>query len=614
MLWHTTLVRVYIIFLLVLSGNIQAQQPKIMIDIPEGPVPWTNLNFDSDSTQFQFAIVTDRTGGHRAGVFMDAINKLNLLHPEFVMSIGDLIEGYTTNPNQLDAQWEEFNTMIAKLKMPFFYVPGNHDLSNKVMSDKWLELYGRSYYSFIYQNVLFLCLNSEDNFRGSNRGSIDEKQFEFIRQTLAENPDVRWTLLFMHQPLWEQSDPKKWPEVEHLLEGRNYSVVVGHIHRYSKTDRQNAKYFVLATTGGGSALRGVNYGEFDEVVWVTMTKAGPVFVNLLLNGIWDENVHTPEFANRINELIQNYPVTIEPLFVKNTFKRDSSLIAIQNNSDFPLKIQIQIISNACMTTSWGQKNIAIEPHRSDQFILNIDNISLKKTSKSLPLKVLCQAIYEIPDRPALQLNREVNLSPQNFYPIASIKKQITIDGNLQEWHSLPFSTLKNGIVYADPFSHQNKSDGVINFAVGLFKDTIFVAAKIIDDEIETDLPHQLDQDAVTFTIDPTGLSTSANLGMAGSNDELTISASPVLTSEISLSGKYSNLIKAAFHKETDGYTIEMGIPCTIFDKYQQGNWQHFRLNAMVVDSDQNGHHKSKIFWQPDWNSKDNILGSGMFVK
>lgn len=57
--------------------------------------PWNHLNLNNDPDNFQFAIVTDRTGGHRPGIFEDAIGKLNLLQPEFVMSLGDLIEGYT---------------------------------------------------------------------------------------------------------------------------------------------------------------------------------------------------------------------------------------------------------------------------------------------------------------------------------------------------------------------------------------------------------------------------------------------------------------------------------------------------------------------------------------
>lgn len=45
-------------------------------------------------TLFTFAIVSDRTGWHRPGVFESAMARLNWLSPDFVMSVGDLIEGY----------------------------------------------------------------------------------------------------------------------------------------------------------------------------------------------------------------------------------------------------------------------------------------------------------------------------------------------------------------------------------------------------------------------------------------------------------------------------------------------------------------------------------------
>src|SRR3954467_10373219 len=89
--------------------------------------PVTHLRLNNDRADFQFAIVSDRTGGHRAQVFSRAVEKLNLLQPEFVLSVGDLIEGGSKDEKKLDAEWQEFDGYIARLQMPFFYVPGNHD-------------------------------------------------------------------------------------------------------------------------------------------------------------------------------------------------------------------------------------------------------------------------------------------------------------------------------------------------------------------------------------------------------------------------------------------------------------------------------------------------------
>jgi hypothetical protein len=95
--------------------------------------PWNHLKLNNDPSTFRFAIVTDNTGGARAGVFARAVEQLNWLQPEFVVSVGDYIEGKTEDLEQINREWKEFNGWIAKLQMPFFYVPGNHDISNKAM-------------------------------------------------------------------------------------------------------------------------------------------------------------------------------------------------------------------------------------------------------------------------------------------------------------------------------------------------------------------------------------------------------------------------------------------------------------------------------------------------
>ena len=60
----------------------------------------------------------------------------------------------------------------------------------------------------------------------------------------------------MHHPLWLYDNPAGFAKVEELLTGRNYTVIAGHFHRYLHDWRNNANYYILATTGGGSQLRG----------------------------------------------------------------------------------------------------------------------------------------------------------------------------------------------------------------------------------------------------------------------------------------------------------------------------------------------------------------------
>ena len=69
--------------------------------------PWTSGNFRNDPGNFQFVIIGDRSGGANIeGTFNLAMEQLNLLQPEFVINVGDLIEGYSDVEEELTGEWD----------------------------------------------------------------------------------------------------------------------------------------------------------------------------------------------------------------------------------------------------------------------------------------------------------------------------------------------------------------------------------------------------------------------------------------------------------------------------------------------------------------------------
>ena len=268
-------------------------------------LPWTHLDFYDDPEHFQFAIVSDRTGGVRRGIFADAVDKLNLMMPEFVMSVGDLIPGYSRDMDQLNAEWDEFLGVIGNLKPPFFYLPGNHDISNEVMQADWERRFGKRYYHFTYKDVLFITMDTNDG----DGVSISDEQAQYVTTALAENPDVRWTFIFMHHPIWGYANNASFLNIEKALEGRQYTVFAGHTHHYFHRERNKNNYFVLATTGGGSQLRGPRFGEYDHITWITMSENGPVMANLKLDGIIPYDIVNQESNLLARSLINTVNIT-----------------------------------------------------------------------------------------------------------------------------------------------------------------------------------------------------------------------------------------------------------------------------------------------------------------
>ena len=263
-----------------------ATEFEAKVDTPQKP--WTHLEFKNNPRDFQFAVVADNSGGERPGVFHDALAKVNLLRPEFVMCVGDLIEGYTTDRQQLSREWTKIQKAVAQLSMPFFYVPGNHDYASPIMAEQWRKRFGPAYYHFTYKDVLFLVLCTDE----PPRGNISETQIKYVANALAQNRDVRWTMVFMHRPMYDMTDNEGWEPIEKLLQDRPYTVLCGHAHEYEKKVRHGRTHLRLATTGAASGGGGVDHGQFDHTVWITMTDDGPVCAK-------KERVHHPGLPDRI---------------------------------------------------------------------------------------------------------------------------------------------------------------------------------------------------------------------------------------------------------------------------------------------------------------------------
>jgi predicted phosphodiesterase len=301
------------------------QPERFIHSIPKGPLPWNAAPVAKSDNHFSFAIIGDLHSGERKGVFEIAVDQLNLLKPDFVLSVGDLVDGGTEDTTELRKQFDYFDERANKLTAPFFHVVGNHDITNLTMRNYWEARYGRRYYHFVYKNVLFLVLDSEDYnpehmqqifearaaaikvldgpnpenarqmeyFRMPERatGEIGTDQSAYFEKVIADNPNVRWTFLFMHKPVWKREGEGNLSRIETALGNRNYTVINGHFHDYSYTQRNDRDYIMVATTSGGQ--NALSQNAFDHIMWVTLDAEGPSIANLRLDGILNKEGKIP---------------------------------------------------------------------------------------------------------------------------------------------------------------------------------------------------------------------------------------------------------------------------------------------------------------------------------
>ncbi len=607
----------FLLFLMLLSSYLHSQSPaRIIIDESGEIHPWNNLEVNNSPETFQFAIVTDRTGGHRPGVFPTAIAKLNLLQPEFVMSVGDLIEGYTTDVERINREWEEFTGFIDALTVPFFYVPGNHDYINEVMAQEWKKRFGKDCYHFIYKDILFLCLNSEERMRGAGRGYIDTPQLAYVKETLAQHPEVKWTLVFLHQPLWDQADAGKWPEVEKALSGRPHTVFAGHRHRYVKYERNNSKYFILATTGGGSGLRGPSFGEFDHVVWVTMTQDGPIMANLLLDGIWDESVHTEDMMAYSRPLLEQLAVKAMPMFSERGTSPKTLELRLQNRSDVPMAYDLEFRSTDKLWVASSGLSDTLAPNSSLIKEVPVQSADDLWQGPITPIRLKGNLTYLDAKRPLLTVPVDQRLRPNELLPLQ--QHSVEIDGKIGDWPTLRFDS-RQASVEADPFSHQGPQDGSYQWDVAYDKEWLYLAGKFTDDDLMIrEGSSAWNQDGAIFYLDARPPQQSAYNHGREYRNFLSLMANPSVNDadggQIYNADRLPKGSKVVCKKTDNGFSIEAKLPISYLETIQGEDWKFMRLNVVQLDFDDSGMHESGIFWRPNWRTEERLIGEGTFQR
>ncbi|HUV38334.1 MAG TPA: metallophosphoesterase, partial [Planctomycetota bacterium] len=199
-----------------------------------------------EAPRFKFVVIADLTGGRPSDdtVFDEVISEINLVDPDFTLCVGDLIEGYSDSPQQVQAEWEVFNAEVGRLNRPFYYVFGNHDATTPVMIDILRDRFKNLYYAFDHKQCHFIVLFSETR---SEDGALvglsgDREQIAWLRRDLATSTDAVHTFVFLHRP--GLSD-----EITRLFADRPTTIFAGHDHIYRQETRDGINFITLGSSG-----------------------------------------------------------------------------------------------------------------------------------------------------------------------------------------------------------------------------------------------------------------------------------------------------------------------------------------------------------------------------
>lgn len=290
-----------------------------------------HLPLASDEDVFHFVVFGDRTSGVPAGlpVLEQAVEDTNLLAPDLVMTVGDLVQGYNETEEWL-AQMREYRAIMDRLAMRWFPVAGNHDVYWRgdtppppgQHESNYEKHFGPLWYSFRHKNAGFIVLYSDEGDPVTNEKSFSQPrlqqmspaQLAFLDKALAELSDVDHVFVFLHHPRWiqERYAGSNWSEVHRRLvaAGNVSAVFAGHIHfmRYDGVD-DGIAYYTLATTGGHLSADFPDAGYLHHMNVVSVRPSGFQVATIPVGAVIDPKEFTPEFLASVEQARSVRPIS-----------------------------------------------------------------------------------------------------------------------------------------------------------------------------------------------------------------------------------------------------------------------------------------------------------------
>ena len=226
------------------------------------------------SDNFRFAIIGDRTGGAKPGVYEAVWQEIARWRPDFVINAGDTIEG--GHDATAEREWTQLRPLLRRFPRPIYFTPGNHDIWSEASRRIYEKETGRpSHYGFNRGNAHFTVLDNSGSF------GLSSDEMQFLATDLERNKARTPKFVFFHQPFWLL--PLKLQNTSfpfHQLV-RKYGVtyvVSAHVHQFARMERDGIVYVMAGSSGG--RLRGhdpvkdFGQGWFYQWIQVNVTDSG----------------------------------------------------------------------------------------------------------------------------------------------------------------------------------------------------------------------------------------------------------------------------------------------------------------------------------------------------
>lgn len=520
---------------------------------------------------YRFVVVGDRTGGATGSVFEEIIDEVRMLDPEFVMCVGDLIEGYETDTTVMHAQWDTILATIKTLPCKFYFVPGNHEVQNEADRRIYEQRTGvKRYYSFNYQNTHFIVLDNTMTYWGQPQ-EMGSEQLSWLAKDLEKHKQMDHIFVFYHIPTYIYALRDNTTDtLMQILEKYGVDVVfTGHHHEYSYLNRGVTEYINVGSSGGAMSTNDPARGHFFQYLMVTVRGMDRSIAVMKKESALPRNIVTLEDIGTINRLDEQ-AVTMTEIVADDDAKNITQevVLTIENfGPDSILNPLIWQADPARYTITPVQMPLAIAPEERKECSFEV---RIADASDLFPMPRFALAYPFTYGKTCTLYNL---LSVKRHKRVESAASPPVIDGRLDDplWQAV------------EPIRHFANGDGSARASVEPTEiyyahdnDNLYFAARCYESDFSQLRGQAFEHDGATYNDDNVWLFFDANLDRTTYHQAIINCNGAVYDRRCATDGTrdaaWNGAWEVAAGREDSAWTLEFKIAKAEFAPYNEDKW------------------------------------------